>query len=383
MARLTKQEEKMLALDQSKKGAKEVKVKAPAAKQSSEAELLPAPTKTQKERAQKCLQQIEKDARTMTAAFYDLAIHIYEAYEGKYAQLCGYANFEEYAEKHLPFGYRQAMNFKECGEMIQKLNIPKEKVERVGMTKFKDLLPSLSDVAELPQERAAKQVEKLLEKGEKKSVRELQAEFQRQRAKPATPERFVLRNLIFDTHQGSIVADALKVAYAEIGAEDNVSAIVHICDEWLTLRGEGGVATTLEDYIAMIERKFHVKVSVSTPAKSEKAPKTTPKKTDITPKKESLEDVADSLEAMEDENEEEVVEVDLDEMDKKALLALLKEQGLDIPNAKSMTEKQLRQAIQQALSDTTDSEAEDIDVDDDSDDDEDDDDALLKELSDL
>ena len=357
--KLTAKEKQRLAVAEDR-AAKAVKRAA-----DNAAVLLPAPTKAQRAVAEKCLARIEEDARTMTSAFYDLAVHIYEAYEGKYAQLCGYDNFEAYAEKNLPFGYRQAMNFKECGAMIIKLGIPKERVEKVGMTKFKELLPSFAEAAELPESRAEQVVQQLLDKGEKKSVRELQAEFQRQRAVPATPERFILRNLAFDTHQGSIVADALKVAYAEIGSENNVDAVTHICDEWLAFKGEGGLTSTLEDYIALIERKFNVKLVVEhkqsaakAAAKSKPAGKTAAAESKAVTKKEEGDDV----------REEETVEIDLDEMSKKEMLALIKKHGISIKNPQDMSETKLREALAEALS-------EDID--------EEDEDALLQELGNL
>lgn len=316
---------------------------------------LPAPTAKQKQTAERVLARLAKEIKGMNTAFYDVAVDILEAYDGKYAEICGYPNFQSYVEDNLAMAYRTAMDFKECGRAIKELGIEKSRVESIGWSKFKELVPHLDEAKALPPARQEKAIDKLLEKGENMSVRKLHDELRRTPAKAATQEKMRL-NLQFVAQESSVVTDALQIAYDELGATDPSAAILHIASEWMSYKGEKEGMTPLKDMLKYIEKKYGVKLSLvkgEADAAPKAAEKTEPK---ATGKKKGKEKDPDPP-APAAEPEEETVTINPDEMSKAEMLKAIEEYEIDIPGAKKMTEKSLRAALNAALESSDDATA--------------------------
>lgn len=316
-----------------------------------DAELLPAPTTKDIAIAKKCLDKIVGCWKQASASYYDIAVAVNEAYDKHYAEVCGYPNFESFVEKTIGMGYRTAMYLKDCGEAIKRQNIPRDRVESIGWTKFKELAPALKGTAELSPAKAAVAVDRLLKKGETMSTKALQEDLKKGKERPSVSDERVRLNMAFEAEPGSIVMDALRLAFNELGTEVPSTAIVHICTEWMALKGASGGTLSINDMIAHVERTYGVKIgsvvaAVEAAGKKQKAAKAVEE--EPATKQRRKRGVAESVvePVAEAESEE---EVDLEALDKAGMLEFIKQYKLDVPKAAKMKEDALRKELYRLL----------------------------------
>jgi hypothetical protein len=293
-------------------------------------------SKIEEAKAKKCLQRIEEGVKGMADSWYDVSIAMKDAYENGYAEICGYENFRTYVEGTLDIKYRMAMYFVNAGKTLVRLDIPKERVAEIGITKFKEVVPMLEEITESTknEDRMKTRTEKLLNMAETKSSRELADELRRTPKKEAQPEKLRL-SCKFEAEQGRVVSDALAIAAGEIGNTEVSNGLNHICSEWVMMKGTTGGRSSIEDHIKYLEKTFEVKLTVTEGGK----------KTSKTKEAEKSGKKIEKQEAVKAPEPEQESAIDLDALDRKGLEAFVKKHDLDVSFTKKTTDDQLRDMI--------------------------------------
>lgn len=205
---------------------------------------------------QACKERIEGSITKITTAFFDLATGLEEAYRNDYAGEWGYDNFRHYVEGRLDMKYRRAMYLVECGKAIKQLQLGRDQVAKIGWTRFKEIAPI---VQEKPED-----AERYLDMAESMSTRELQEELRNEvqttdgRGATAPAMRMSLK---FEGPVMNTMNDALATAATEIGTEDVHACLQHITAEWLLTKGAASEMSTLEDWMAHLEKIYGVSLT--------------------------------------------------------------------------------------------------------------------------
>lgn len=203
-----------------------------------------------------CKERINEAISSQAKAFYDLALGLEEAYRCGYAKDWGYPNFRAYVENHLKLRPRRVFYLVKCGEAIAKHDIPKERVTKIGWTRFREIAkPCL----ESPEKAA-----KLLEMAESLTVRELSDEVRGIRTtegKDAVAGSVRL-SFRFDSVNKSLIEDAFKTASEEAQSNDAHAQFMHIITEWMLSKSNSSTMSTLEDWITYLEGAFGRKIAV-------------------------------------------------------------------------------------------------------------------------
>lgn len=208
------------------------------------------------QQATACREKINQAVRGANVAFYDMAMGLMEAYENEYAKEWGFENFSDYVQRELDMKYRQAYYFVEIGQTVRQLGIDADRVQKIGWTKMKEITGSMK---EHPEDK-----EKYLGMAESMTTRELieavKSEVQITDAKDARPVTMRL-SLKFEGDTASMISDGLTLSFGDIGREDVNQGLAYIVGEWMMARGGGAQASTLEQWIAFIEKTFGVKLA--------------------------------------------------------------------------------------------------------------------------
>ena len=203
--------------------------------------------------ANKCRKRINDALRGASVAFYDMSMGLLEAYENEYAREWGFENFSDYVQQELDMKYRTAYYMVEIGRVIRSLGLDKNRVQKIGWTKLKEVSCALMEKPE--------DAEKYLSMAESMSSRELRDAMQSEvkvteaRESKAAIMRMSLK---FEGDEAGVLSDGLAMAYADIGKEDVNLALTHIVGEWIMARGGTESAATLEDWLAYIKRVYGV-----------------------------------------------------------------------------------------------------------------------------
>jgi len=283
-------ESKQKAARKTVKAAGTKKKKVPAKEESAAVagELVKAPAKSVVKRAESCRRQLRKARERVNESFFDMAVHLREAYdEGFYtiwtkADGTPFASFEEYCETELDISYRTGKHLVDIGRVILKYGLSKEKIAHIGWAKMAQIArPMLA----LPEgEEVDSEVERMLGLAEEHSLSDLKDLLRTEAAKKAIRETAgeegvpgevkatkarkakaaVMRmTLKFEALAAETVADALQEAYKEIGSdEDPHEAFHYICSDWLRMKQAGLSSSTLEEWVDYIGRQFGVELQV-------------------------------------------------------------------------------------------------------------------------
>ena len=216
-------------------------------------------------KAEVCRKKIEEGIKNIGVGFYDVAVGLHEAYTSNYIQIWGYNKLDEYAEKVLGIKRRKAYYLKEIGEKIIKAGLTRDRVERIGWTKLAVISALLEDGEPTTNETLLQQAEvstvKDLEEAVKqRTAEDSEAKVTKREQESAKPATLYLRNVKLTGDSAKIVEDALTAAYGAIGSEDIGAALSHICAEWLLVRNDGEVETSIDDWITYLERTYGVRL---------------------------------------------------------------------------------------------------------------------------
>lgn len=247
-------------------------------------EVVVAPRRSAATTAQTCRKQILAARKRINEGFFDLAVHLKDAYENAWYKEWDkpdgtkYSTFAEYCETELEITYRTGKHLVDIGMVIETFGFTKEALVGIGWSKMaqvarhmltlnpekdQDEIQRLLDMAgnmsvaelkdALAEESTEKEVQKLTGSGEP----EVKATKARE-AKPAVMRLSVkLESLAAET-----VASALEAAFNEIGTRDVGQALSLICSEWIMQKG-AATSMPLKDWIAFLEATYGVKLVVS------------------------------------------------------------------------------------------------------------------------
>ena len=220
-------------------------------------DLLPKETTTElsihEQKAAQCKERIENAHKGASVAFYDMAMGLLEASENEYPRVWGYENFSDYVEKALDMKYRTAYYMVEIGKVVRDLAIDKDRVQRIGWTKLKEIAGVLRD--------QPTDANKYLTMAESMSTTQLQdalrSDVKLTESKDAKPA-LMRMSLKFEGDSAAVLSDGLSMAYGDIGRDDASLALTHIVGEWLIARGGTPQSSTLEDWISFLKSAYGV-----------------------------------------------------------------------------------------------------------------------------
>lgn len=230
--------------------------------------------------AEQCRARIEAAVKKIENSFYELARALYEAKKNDYFSLWG-KSVAEYADE-LGIGRRKAFYLIRVGELIETLDIPKDRALAIGWMKLA-MIGSLSGKNISPDD-----ADKLLQLAEEMSFRGLktyvtdmsEADSNENEANDSSSEeetkvlgprsavefRVVIRH-VFKGEEANIVNNALKAAMEEIDTDNEHDALLHICSQWILLRSSLDTPIGLdawEEYLSKIYGGVSIVSTVST-----------------------------------------------------------------------------------------------------------------------
>lgn len=157
--------------------------------------------------------------------WFDLSLELYDTYSSKFYIAWGFESFRDFVELDLQLEYRIAMYRVKMAKAISLYEIEKEQVIDIGWTKFKELLPYLSE--------NEKKNEKLFELARKLTVKELQAKLKK---KSNAKKESIRLSFSFNPEQYELVEEALELGKETFGIEDKNRILEAIISEWLSMK---------------------------------------------------------------------------------------------------------------------------------------------------
>lgn len=187
--------------------------------------------------------------------YIDLARLLSEAYHQELATAkWGFNSFEEYCLDELEIEYRKTRYFIEIWDKVKSLNLPIERVKKMGWTKMKDLAAVITK----------ENYEEWFDKAEKMTTREVTESVKTARSSgEIAPE--VAKTTVITVKMGESEAQVIMAAIAEakkMAQNDNLSlALEMICTDWLEQQEAVPERVPLENHIAYLERIYGVKLA--------------------------------------------------------------------------------------------------------------------------
>jgi len=170
-------------------------------------------------------ENVKKLLNDIDSSWYDLSLELYYIYQHKIFIHWGFESFRDYVELELEIEYRIAMYRVKMAKAIEQYNIQKEKVIDIGWTKFKELLPYLSNNQQ--------KNEKLFKLAKELTVKELQAKLKKSKNKKQEAIKLVFQ---FNQDQYELIDEALELGKEIFGIEDKNRILEAIISEWVSLK---------------------------------------------------------------------------------------------------------------------------------------------------
>jgi hypothetical protein len=227
-------------------------------------------------------EEILKAKGNIEEGYLDLSRFLSEAYHKEYYQEAwGFQTFEEYCKVELDVAYRKAMYLVEIWDKVKTLNIPKERLAKLGWTKMKDLAAVITE----------ENYKEWLSRAEKMTTRELTDAVKTVRRPDAakTPTTTIMK-IVMSSAEASTINDAIEEAKKLCETESVAVALEMICQDWMAEKGGVPQKTPLSDMIKYLQKTYGVKISYeqTKAAKKEKpSAEATAKKTEEIIKKAS------------------------------------------------------------------------------------------------
>ena len=177
------------------------------------------------EEAEQKREGIKKLLQDIDSNWFDLSLELFDVYANKLYITWGFENFRDFVELDLQLEYRVAMYRVKMAKAISIYEIEKEQVVDIGWTKFKELLPFLSNNQQKNQ--------KLFELARKLTVKELQAKLKK---KTNAKKDSIRLSFSFNPEQYEIIEEALELGKETFGIEDKNRILEAIISEWLSMK---------------------------------------------------------------------------------------------------------------------------------------------------
>lgn len=212
--------------------------------------------------------EIKGDIDNKWVEFSLVAAEVYETEEYKN---WGFLKAEEFAKSDLGMEYRTFMNRVHIGRVITQLGISSDTITKIGASKFKEIALLMGE------DTTQAQINKLIDKAEKSSFRELQDYVKKARIEHQGGESIKRTTLVFKFRddQAEIVNTALEEAISKfvLDVNDPMSkniALENIC-EWFLLETEGReLPATLLKKVEEAKAKAEAEEKVETKVKHKK-----------------------------------------------------------------------------------------------------------------
>lgn len=260
--------------------------------------------------------QLQAVDTNIEKGYVNLALLAYEAEKNKFYNEWGFKDFEEYAEKELKMRYRKLKHFIKIGKKVTDLNLPKDRLEKLGWSKVSALLGILDPT----------NIDEWLGKAEKMSVREVieSVKVVKINDPNVTTPKIVKINFKLHEDTASVVLDALEVAKTLTGQDCMALAIEMICSDWMQAQAAVPTKGSLDHKIKYLEQIYGpIKIKVITEKQDDnQTVKEKPKKKVKKDEKAKVSEVPQTKETIKkeitekkEESQEDVTADDLDLLD--------------------------------------------------------------------
>lgn len=212
-----------------------------------------AKPKSKQTRAQIVHDLIVEADKSVESQFIVMAEALYEAYHREYFIEWKYEDFGQFCDAELKTHYRKSMYMIDIWDKVKKYDLPMSKVQALGWTKMSQLVLVIDE----------QNAEKWLADAASMTTRELRDQVKVLRRKAKGQEGPVTTTMKFVMSEGeaNIVTEALAEAKKLTDNQNDTLALEMICQDWLQDKGKVPERTSIEDYVAYIEKMFSVKVT--------------------------------------------------------------------------------------------------------------------------
>lgn len=170
----------------------------------------------------------------------------------------GYEKFDHYCEAELPWKPRAAKYLIEVFDKANLLNLPKDRIAKIGWTKMKDL------VAILSKEMTEDEIESWLTFAEENKARDVTEEVKKHRRRSRSDsgtqqeDGHITWRLKMTESEANILTDGINEAKALCSTSNDVTALEMIVQDWMEVKGNRPSRASVEDAIQYLENAYGV-----------------------------------------------------------------------------------------------------------------------------
>lgn len=190
--------------------------------------------------------------RRVEETYLDLGDVLLQITESKAHRTLGYRDdlqgYQEFLACELGLKYRKARYLIGIAEMVRDCGLDREEVGSIGWSKVKEIAGASKE-----------SVQGLIELAKTSTLSEVSKAAKLAKGRTARTKVTVSARLWED--EAEIVSDAISAAI-ECGAEDESQALMMIAVEWMTHAAQRASDIPLEAFLAVIERRYGVKLDV-------------------------------------------------------------------------------------------------------------------------
>lgn len=211
-------------------------------------------SKVKQDRKSVVREEIIRAKQNIEEGYLDLSQLLSEAYHKEYYLEWGFDTFETYCKEELDVAYRKSMYLVDIWDKVKSLNLPKDKVAKLGWAKLKDLAAVLT----------SENSEEWLEKAEKMTSREVTEAVKIVRRKDTTGVSVpVVTTMTFKMgeSEANIITEAIEEAKRLCSSDNATVALEMICQDWLLEKGVAPQMANLDDHLHFLEASFGVDIS--------------------------------------------------------------------------------------------------------------------------
>jgi hypothetical protein len=193
--------------------------------------------------------RILTNKKLMDKTFLELGDDLSAVSKNSVYRMWGYPHFKAYIDQELQFSKRQAYYLIEIWDLVEGLDLDKEKVEEIGWTKMTLILKVMT----------VENADIWLEKAQNLSWSKLEAEV---KAALGVDTKSKLVKLTFHLEAGdaAIITEALEESKRIHETDSDGLALLQICGDWTILRQNSPDKITVKDYILYVQKAFGVKL---------------------------------------------------------------------------------------------------------------------------
>lgn len=180
-------------------------------------------------------------------------------HKGYYAKPYGYEKFDHYCEAELPWKARSAKYLIDVFDKANLLNLPKDRITKIGWTKMKEI------VAILSKEMAEDVIDEWLTFAENNKTVDVISEVKKHRRRTRTSTSDgkdeggqMVWKLRMNESEANILTDGLNEAKALCGSTNDVVALEMIVQDWMEMKGNRPSRATVEDAIQYLENAYGI-----------------------------------------------------------------------------------------------------------------------------